>query len=126
IQLHPNQHKISTIPLPHPLIINKQHPQNHSIIHPLIPNKHTHLFQLLFQHHTQLNILLTITKQNNPPLHLSLQLKNILPLQQNISLLLHPNIITNPYTTQTQQLLKHLLKHPLSPQKFLHPFKQNT
>lgn len=126
IELDPKQDKMSSIPLRDGLIINKEDGENHWMIEALIPNKHRQVFEALFQQHTEVNILVTITKENNRPVHLSVQVKNIVALEESISVLLDGKMITNRYRTETEEVLKDLIKHGLSGEKLLDAFKQNT
>ncbi|OUZ10164.1 YwpF-like family protein, partial [Bacillus pumilus] len=84
------------------------------------------VFEVLFQQHTEVKILVTITKENNRPVHLSVQVKNIVALEENISVLLDGKMITNRYRTETEEVLKDLVKEGLSGEKLLDAFKQNT
>lgn len=126
IELDPQQDKMSSIPLRDGLIINKEDGENHWMIEALIPKKHRQVFEVLFQRHTEVKILVTITKENNRPVHLSVQVKNIVALEENISVLLDGKMITNRYRTETEEVLKDLVKEGLSGEKLLDAFKQNT
>ncbi|OJT66022.1 YwpF-like family protein [Bacillus altitudinis] len=126
IELDPKQDKMSSIPLRDGLIINKEDGENHWMIEALIPKKHRQVFEVLFQQHTEVKILVTITKENNRPVHLLVQVKNIVALEENISVLLDGKMITNRYRTETEEVLKDLVKEGLSGEKLLDAFKQNT
>lgn len=126
IELDPKQDKMSSIPLRDGLIINKEDGENHWMIEALIPKKYRQVFEVLFQQHTEVKILVTITKENNRPVHLSVQVKNIVALEENISVLLDGKMITNRYRTETEEVLKDLVKEGLSGEKLLDAFKQNT
>ncbi|MBC3646930.1 YwpF-like family protein [Bacillus pumilus] len=126
IELDPKQDKMSSIPLRDGLIINKEDGENHWMIEALIPKKLRQVFEVLFQQHTEVKILVTITKENNRPVHLSVQVKNIVALEENISVLLDGKMITNRYRTETEEVLKDLVKEGLSGEKLLDAFKQNT
>ncbi|MEK4184929.1 YwpF-like family protein [Bacillus sp. FSL K6-1145] len=126
IELDPKQDKMSSIPLRDGLIINKEDGENHWMIEALIPKKNRQVFEVLFQQHTEVKILVTITKENNRPVHLSVQVKNIVALEENISVLLDGKMITNRYRTETEEVLKDLVKEGLSGEKLLDAFKQNT
>ncbi|BBP92800.1 hypothetical protein BsIDN1_64180 [Bacillus safensis] len=74
-----------------------------------------------------MKILVTITKKKQPPC------SSICPSQKhrclrrkNISVLLDGKMITNRYRTETEEVLKDLVKEGLSGEKLLDAFKQNT
>ncbi|MGA3882144.1 YwpF family protein, partial [Bacillus pumilus] len=79
-----------------------------------------------FQQHTAVQILVTITKADNRPVHLSVHVKNIVALEENISVLLDGKMITNRDRTETEEGLKDLVKEGRYGEKLMDACKQNT
>ncbi|MCY8521160.1 YwpF-like family protein [Bacillus atrophaeus] len=110
-------------PLIDGLIINKEDGENHWMIEALVSKEHKSFFQKLQENQTEVKVFVTITKKSNRPAQLSASIKNIVELEESISVLIYGQMVTRKQQG-SDTILENLVKEGYTGSKLLEAFKQ--
>ncbi|MEC1901601.1 YwpF-like family protein [Bacillus atrophaeus] len=110
-------------PLIDGLIINKEDGENHWMIEALVSKEHKTFFQKLQENQTEAKVFVTITKKSNRPAQLSASIKNIVELEESISVLIYGQMVTRKQQG-SDTILENLVKEGYTGSKLLEAFKQ--
>ncbi|AKL86632.1 hypothetical protein BAT02nite_10840 [Bacillus atrophaeus] len=110
-------------PLIDGLIINKEDGENHWMIEALVSKEHKSFFQKLQENQTEAKVFVTITKKSNRPAQLSASIKNIVELEESISVLIYGQMVTRKQQG-SDTILENLVKEGYTGSKLLEAFKQ--